>query len=134
MVSINLLHRDGTGTVRQRGFEPWRWVAPAAIAPGAGYATLVTAPAATHLVVEFALVATANTPLLDVHVVPNAGAPGVDNAVFIGASPMAGCMPYRDGPYLLEPGATLQARNTAAAGNTGSIHVWAEYYSTGDAV
>jgi len=133
-MSVRTLHRDNTGIVRQRGFEPWRWVASAALAPGAGYSTIATAPATTHLIVEYTLVGTANTPLLDVHIVPNAGAPGIDNATFIDASPVVGCLPYRDGPYVLEPGATLQARNTAAAGNTGTIHAWVEYYSIGDTV
>jgi hypothetical protein len=125
---------DAQQLLRQRGFEPWRWSAPTALAPGGGYSTIVTAPASTHVVIEYTLVATANNPLLDVHIVPNAGAPGVGNATFISAAPTVGALPYRDGPYVIEPGGTLQARNTAAAGNTGNIVAWVEYFSTGDTV
>lgn len=126
--------RDSEAIFRQRGFEPWRWVDSAAIVPGGGYQTLLTVPATTHAVVEYTIVTTAGTPDIDVHIVGSGDAAGIANATFIGASPTIGCMPYRDGPYLLEPGATFQARNTAGAGNTGTIHLWVEYYSTGDTV
>lgn len=125
---------DAQRMMRGRGFEPWRWGVPTTLSGGAGYQTAVTAPSSTGVVIEFTLSATSGTPSVDIHIVPDSGSPGTGNAPTIGATPVIGTFPpYRDGPYTLEPGAMLQARNTVG-GTTACIIPWVEYYSTGDTV
>lgn len=126
--------RDGAGRVRQRGYEPWRFVDTQEPAPGAGYVTVYTVPASSLAIIEWRIVTTAGTPDIDLHAVENGGAPDTSNAEVIGASPPIGCLAMRDGPLELEAGGTIQCRNTAAAGNTANVRVWVELYSTGDTV
>ncbi len=96
--------------------------------PGGGYDTLYTVPANGLAVIELLIVTTLATPAVDVHLVPNGGAVGTDNAVVIGANPGVGNIPMRIGPYQLEAGGTLQTRNTAGAGNTANVRAWIELY------
>jgi hypothetical protein len=125
---------DVSRIVRQRGFEPWRWVDTVEPAPGGGYSTIYTVPASSLAAIEWRVTSTANTPAIDVHMVENGGAPDTSNAEVIGAGPAVGGLPLRAGPILLNAGGTVQCRNTAAAGNTGNVRIWVELYSTGDTV
>ena len=125
-------HSDPRGLLRTRPFEAFRYVASINVTPGGGYLTAYTVPAAALAVLEFEVVTTALVPLVDVHLVPNNGSAGIANAKLIGGSPTAGGIPIRQGSYVLEAGGTIQTRNTAAAGNTASLDVFVQLYSSGD--
>ena len=125
-------HSDPRGLLRTRPFEAFRYVASIDLTPGGGYLTAYTVPAAAVAVLEFEVIATALVPLVDVHLVPNSGSVGVANAKMISGSPTVGGVPKRQGSYVLEAGGTVQARNTAAAGNTASLDVFVQLYSSGD--
>lgn len=121
---------DAAQKLRTREFEPYAFVAPDDI-PNAD-TNIYTVPADTYAVVEIEAVPSGVNGAMTLYVRPNGVAAGAANIIANAVALNASTIGFRLGPYVMNAGGIITANANPA--NSGTVHVYAREYGTGDAV